>query len=234
MKKVLFGLILVLFLVGCGRQLVHDDFKADLEQVLTKFDTAYDENRRINEDEEELYEKFYDKYIIGELYIDDELYEMSDIEKEIVREIGGLKLFTEHSESLASEKTMYETKRDTIEDLLEAKEIPERIAGKHPVYKKQEEINPTFESETKEIINYLDDILVTQSVDVLTMEELEGYVMKYAGPGFEIDGIHYLHNEETKDIYLSIMMLEYEIKEESINNYTEKDYLESRDRFLNR
>lgn len=234
MKKILFGLIFVLFLVGCEQQLVHDNFKADLDQVIKKFDAAYEENRSLNDEEESLYEKFYDKYIIGEFYIDDELYTMSDIEKEVVSQIDRMKLFTEHDETLASEKPIYEERKEEIENLLNAKEIPEHIVDKHPIYKKQENINPTFESETKDIINKVDNILETQTVDSSLTNELEDYVMKYTGPGFEIDGIHYLHNEETKDIYVPIMVLEYEIKDGSIRSYSEERYIEARDRFLNR
>src|SRR5690625_4686265 len=100
--KRLIALVILIMLVACGNSsLVHKDFKGDLQQVLEKINLAYEENRNLSESEESLLEQFESKYLPGQFLVDDGMYVMSDIEKEIVRKVRSLKYFTKHEEPLS-------------------------------------------------------------------------------------------------------------------------------------
>lgn len=231
MKKLLFLLVFILFLVGCGNSFVHDDFKNDLEQVIEKTDLAYEENRNLSEDEEALLDRFYNKYIYGQFSSGDENYEMNDIEKEIVRNVNSLKFYTKHDEPLSSEKTIYERLKAEIIELLETKTVPEELVDKYPTYEVQLEMNDRFESESKSLMEELEDLIINLNISERESLSLKVYLDKYDDIGFWVDGTHYLHNDETKEIVLLFWMINEDIEEGTLSNITESEYFRVKEKY---
>lgn len=217
-------IILVLGLSGCGEKLIHDDFKVDMEQVLETLDKAYEENRELTQDEGSLLERFREKYIKGDFNTDSGVYEMSDIEKKLVRDISSLRIFTKHNEPLASEKTVYENVREGIEELISVKEVPIDIKGKYPTYEIQNETNEVFLEDTRKIVGKLFYLTYdhSDSISESLLDELEDYIEKYRGDGFEVGGVHYLHNDETDEIYLDLWSVFLDLEEGTLSGYNQE------------
>ena len=222
MRKLLFILFIPLFLAACGKNsLVHEDFRTDLIQVLEKTDVAYEENRELTEDEKNLLDKFEEKYTLGWFDVDGERYEMSDIEKEITSIVEPLHFFTKHDEPLASEVTAYEYSKDEIEKYLEMNSVPEELVGRYPTYEVQKGLHPQFLEDSKEMIKNLNPMVNER--DTIYQQEynkLQNYLDKYGSDGFEVDGTHYLHNEESNEIYMVFWSIGYDIDEGALKTWT--------------
>ena len=215
MKKVA-ALILILFLAAYGSKYsLHEDFETDLEQVLPMLDKAYEENRELNEEEKKLHDKFYNKYRNGQFLVDNEAYEMNDLEKEVTASVSTLKWFTEHEEALASEENVYEVSRNNIEEYIDKKEIPEELVGKHPTYELYSGVHPKINKDAQKIIDTFDSLINGSSVDVSPTEValLDTFISNYGEFEFEIDEKFYLMNDEGNEI---LFMVEY-LKEDITN-----------------
>lgn len=231
--KRLIALVILIMLVACGfnSSLVHKDFKGDLQQVLEKINLAYEENRNLSESEESLLEQFESKYLPGQFLVDDGMYVMSDIEKEIVRKVRSLKYFTKHEEPLSSEKTTYEVEINNIQELLNAKTVPEELIDRHPTYEEQREVHPQFIEDSKKMIEILNPVInVRNDIYQDEYDKLQEYLDTYGGDGFEIDGTHYLHNKESNDMYMTFWSIGYDIDEGALRTYSVDRFNELKDK----
>jgi len=221
----IFAIFILLILTACGNDLIHDDFKSDLNQVMEVLDQAYEDNRELDSAEEQLLDTFDNKYLMGQFSTDDGNYEMSDIEKEIVRKISLMRMFTEHDEPLSSEETLYEMTKDEIEEYMQMKEIPEDLEDKHPTFEKQEETHPKFVEDTVEVLKLLEPMIETGNVSQSDITAINDYLEKYNdADGFEVDGIFYLHNDETKDATLVLWAINDDIDKGTLSSGTQIMY----------
>lgn len=221
----MFVLVIILLLAGCGnKSLINNDLKKDTEQVLEALDLAYEEDRELNETEEELFQVFRDKYISGMFLYKDKAYEMNDLEKNLIREIVTLRLLAEQEAVLASEKSGYEEQREIVADRLNSKEIPEELKGKYPTYQIQNEPHPEFIKDTKWLIGQLDGLMSEGTVDDFDSKLLTDYLDKYGGEGFEVDGNHYLHSDESLEMYMVFWAIEYDLEQGALKGYTKDGF----------
>ena len=236
MKKLLFIAVLVLIvLAGCSeadatKNLIHEDFKKDVDQMVNMLDKVYEEERTTNEREDGLYFKFHDKYITGSFQDDGKTYKMNDLEKAIVRQIQDLWIYniTEQKETLASEENEYEIAKDRLNEFLAAEEIPEEIKGKYPTYEVLDD--NIFPDNFKEVVNGLiktfDPIVNGDETDVGSSqyEGLEYFVDMYKGEGYEFMDKHYYINSNMNDIIWMFDDLKIEIDSGHIMESTINDF----------
>lgn len=232
MKNFSFILIFFsLFLFSCSSKsesLLHEEFKKDVDQMIEMLSKVNEEGRALNENEEKLFNNFYDKYIPGK-FIDNKgnEYEMNDLEKEITRQIDSLTLFTKENLSLASEKTLFEKSKDQIKKLINSKEIPSDLKDKYPTYERYDGVHPQFLKDTKSMLMLLRTLIETGSIDQYTLTNLENYIKQYQQDGFLAeDGTHYLMNNEMKDMYMVIYSIHLDVESGKLYPYTEERYYE--------
>jgi len=202
--KKLLALFLLLFLAACGNeQVIHDDFKKDVEQILPVLEVAYEDRRTLNEEEASLYDQFHEKYGIGQ-FVDSngETYEMNDLEKAITDEINHMRIFTDAEETLASEEDIYQQSKDKVDEYLEAKEIPEELKGIYPTYALYDGIHPEVRASAQEIINSLDDVVNGNNDDVFAnqIEMLDNFITRFEGGSFEVAEEKFKLNDEGYEV----------------------------------
>ncbi|WP_079479732.1 hypothetical protein [Halobacillus salinus] len=232
MKKRL-GLYTILFLLlaGCStqsgaNQLIHPNLEEDVDQVVSSLDEAYEERRSLTEEEESLVNKFNEKYELGKFSDEGETYEMNDLEKAIVSEVNGLSIFTGVDESLSSEKDLYQSTSDNLNDFLEADEIPEGIKGEYPTYTEHEGIHPVIKSEAEDLVREFDPLVNgdEQNVDQRAFDDLKRFVNEYSGKDFEVDGEFYLINEDEMIMSYYFENLKKDIENGGLQSATITDF----------
>lgn len=240
MKKhiyILIALILTIIVAGCGnKELIQADFKKDIDQVVNLLDTAHEENRGLNENEENVIDKFIDKYLVGKFLLKDGTeYEMNDLEKEIANEIKDLRHFTESEETLASEENLYTKIKNDMEGYLKVKEIPESLKGKYPTYEIYSGIHPQIKDDATKIINAFDKIVNGESDTYSTtdMYMLNSFISSYEEGVFEIDVKNYLVNDESWSVLYAIKNLKEDVEKQSITYNTKDLFNETKEALKN-
>lgn len=213
-----------LILAGCGSEtLIQDDFNTDIIQVLGILDKAHTENRDLNSDEDELLNKFKNKYLVGRYYTKDKTdYEMNGLEKDLVRNINSLKHFTHSEEHLASEEDLYKKLKNDITKQLEIKEIPEELEGKYPTYEIYSGIHPQVKVDAQKVINAFDKTVNggSNTFNSTDMYELNSFIKKYDKTDIKIDGKHYLLNDEGFSIFYTFTNLKEDVENGYITSST--------------
>jgi len=236
LKKLLFIAVLVLIvLAGCSeadatKNLIHEDFKKDVDQMVNMLDKVYEEERTTNEREDGLYFKFHDKYITGSFQDDGKTYKMNDLEKAIVRQIQDLWIYniTERKETLASEESIYKIAKGQLNEFLAAKNIPDDIKDKYPTYEVlDDKVFPdNFKKAVNGLIKTFDPIVNGDETDVNSSqyEGLEYFVDMYKGEGYEFMDKHYYINSNMNDIIWMFDDLKIEIDSGHIMESTINDF----------
>lgn len=211
-------------MTSCGNQsLIHDDFKKDIDQAMVLLDSAYEENRVLNDEEAIIIDKFSDKYLVGKYLLSDgKEYEMNDLEKSIANDIDDLKSFTKSEEKLASEEDLYTSIKKDIDQNLEAKEIPGDLKGKYPTYEIYQGVHPQIKEDAEDVIMVFDEIVNGESADINTtaMYELNSFIKTYENLSFEIDDQKYLLNDESMNVYYPLEELKDDVEEGRLSPYT--------------
>src|SRR5690625_1024434 len=199
MKKLVLYMVAILMLIGCSQSetSIHEDLVIDMDQIFEITDLAYEQNRRLNEEEMLLFDKFENKYLLGKFQSDDEWYEMNKLERIIVREFRILSAFTEHEESLTSETSSYEHTKEVIEGIIESGEVSPEKDKDYPTYERQEDVHPKFIDDTVELINLIEPLISDGVLETSHEVAIQEYMDKYGGDGFKVDNTNFLHNEKS-------------------------------------
>lgn len=205
MKKVIIFSFLLIFLSACSNDLVHEDIERDYKQIEETADEVYKSEKGSSEKQQKLFNDFYDKYVIGQFEEKNgDIYEMNDLEKDLVRKAQDLwieAISSEFEESLSSEDEYEETK-GAIREYLELDKIPEDLEGKYPTYELTNGYPQKFIDDANELFNTIDSA-VNSDDPVFTENEyipLENFISKYESLDFEHEGKHYLIDKELWDI----------------------------------
>ena len=217
---IIFNFLLLFIIAGCGDgNLIQDDIERDIDEALLLLDTAYDEKRELNEEETVVLEKFSENYRLGKFLLDDGTeYEMNELEKEIVMDIEGLKLLTISEETMPSGEDIYTFIKKNVDENLKATEIPPEIIGQSPTYEAYLGIHPQLKEDANEIINIFDPIVngTTENIGKLSKDKLDIFISTYEKMDFEIEGKHYLVNDEGFDVLYTFMELKKAIENDEI------------------
>ena len=236
MKKLLFIAVLVLIvLAGCSeadatKNLIHEDFKKDVDQMVNMLDKVYEEERTTNEREDGLYFKFHDKYITGSFQDDGKTYKMNDLEKAIVRKVQDLWVYNlmEQEETLASEKNEYEISKKKLNKYLSAEKVPEEIKGEYPTYELlQDKIFPDqFRSDVNNLLELYDPVIngTESNIGNDRYNPLTSFLDKYKGEGYELDGKYYYITSNMYDVIFMFDDLKIEIDSGHIMESTINDF----------
>ncbi|WP_208586418.1 lipoprotein [Gracilibacillus suaedae] len=220
MKKYILFLLLLFVVAGCSsNNLIQEDFEKDTNQILELLDTAHGENRSLNEEEDELFNDYMDKYIVGEyMSNEDAMYEMNGLEKEIVRKLRSMTLYTDESDNLESEKGYYEADKELVLEYLQAKSVPDELKDKHPTYETYDGLHPKFVEDARVLFDEFDPLVNGETNEFYSeqVEDLDDFLINYAGEGFEVDGKHYLTNEDMNEINTALTFLQMDIEEGSL------------------
>lgn len=226
MKK-LYLIVGVLGLSACNsEELIHSDYQKDINQALEVTDRAYEEERALTEEENELIDAFQDKYEIGKFITsDDKEYEMNVLEKQIARDIDYLDSFTEPETTLDSEEDSYTKVRNEVEKYLTAKEIPESLEGLEGAYRTYEiysGVNPSIKEEATTLVENFDSLVNGEETDVdqSEMDELNLFLGKYEGVDFEEDGKLYKINDESFTVVYALSELKKDILNGGLSGLT--------------
>lgn len=217
-------LSIIIVLIGCGSKYsLHEDFKADLDQILNIIDSAREDKRKLEDEEYDLISMFQEKYEVGQFIDSDEkTYEMNDLEKAITHEIPTLKLFIDSEETLASEKGMFDKSRESIDEYLETKEIPEDLVGKYPTYEMYSGIHPQIKADAKKIVDEFDIVVNGPETDIDSTQMNLLYTFKndYGKVEFKLDDKSYLVNNDSFFVVYMIEELIKDFEEGSLTSLT--------------
>ncbi|WP_121605377.1 hypothetical protein [Virgibacillus sp. Bac332] len=225
MKKIFLILIIVFILSACGNDLVHEDIRNDYKQIQEVADEVYESEEGSSEKQQNLYNDFSDKYIMGQFEEENgDIYKMNDLEKDLIYKVQilwGEAITSEFKEELSSEDTYEETKK-AIDEYLKLDEIPEDLKGKHPTYELITGYPDKFIKDTNELFDTLDSEINSED-PVFTENEyipLENYINKYKGVDFEHDGKYYRIDEELWDIVDLFKDIQLEVDDGYLRNET--------------
>ncbi|WP_368900589.1 hypothetical protein [Oceanobacillus oncorhynchi] len=247
MKKVLFILLFVLFLGGCGEREVSESFDQDVEQVLPIIEKVHDEQREYSENESDLLDSFYNKYRKGQYYLEEEndYYEMNDIEKAIFNKVNIMYMYADAHEDdedaavLASEveptESIYDETAEELEELMKVKKVedlPEEYKDKYPTYEITNSVYPAqFESDAKEVLDLYEPIIngTQDSVNDKEWYPLVDFLDQYQedesyNTEYEQDGKHYLVDGMMKDVIETFNDIKTGVDEGHIPAYTIDDF----------
>lgn len=243
MRKLILLIGIVLLLVGCNEnKLLSEDFKKDINQVLPIIEEAHDSQSDFSSKDNELINRFYDKYKYGQYKLkDDTYYEMNDLEKTVFRKINSMWIFAVELENdelivLESEKEheedYYVKSKETLNEIMKIKNInklPEEYKGKFPTYEIIKGLYPdVFLVDTKKIIDMFNSLINGSRTTVREedMQELDEYLEQYMADAisypteYEQDEKHYLVNRAMRDAINMFNELKSDINDGGLRNST--------------
>lgn len=242
-KRILVILILIMLVtVGCSSEvLLSDHFNMDLEQVKSIIEESHKEETLFNDEEEEIINRFKDKYKYGQYDLgkDKGYYEMNDLEKAVYNETIRMSSFINEydfgSNVLKSDQeayTLYGDSEDNLRELLEIKNIeklPEKYKGKYPTYERIKGLYPKkFKEDLSRLVEKFELIINGSQTDIGT-DELEAlgvffdeYDVKkdYIPTDYKQEGKYYLVNSQMKKAMELSQVLLDDINEEIISGET--------------
>ncbi|QKY69686.1 hypothetical protein [Lentibacillus sp. CBA3610] len=228
MKKIAVLLTLsALVLVGCIGQesLIHEDLQKDIDQIIPIIEDVHNNDEEMSNDEYNLYEDFYDKYIIGKFTTSNgEEYKMNDLEKAIIREINTMQIFaysvTDSEMTLESEGNinddLYNEAKENFEKYTSMDEVPDELEGEYPVYTQKEGKYPSmFVEDVNKIIEMFDPVVNGSETNIENNEyvALTNTIEKYTGEGFEHNDKHYLINFDMNNIIINFDRLKDDLEQ---------------------
>lgn len=230
MRKALIFSFLLLILTACEKEVVHEDIRKDYKQIEEIADKYHKSGEEPSEEDIDLYRDFHRKYVIGQFEQEDgEVYEMNDLEKEIIRESTNMwsyVLVKEEGKTLASEKDEYTKSKDKIKDYLSSNEIPEDLEDEYPTYELVDSTPEVFEKDKTKLFNLLEPIVNGDETTVTEVEyvPLVDFTEKYSGEGFEHKGKHYFIDGGMQIFVDLFNELKQEIDDGNISAETIEDF----------